>query len=498
MTTVLVFSTGQTDVQLVKDGKRYELDKDCGSLHDELRRRTGQWRVVEATCDKARERAKELPPTDIVLCTPKLDAVLDYCEKNGFPSHALVLETQRRFKSDPRYAGEVVTTRMKERGVTNVERHVYLQGDERLEDPKVPDDCVIRREVIEKLDSFLAAKLDAIRPTRVVVATTGGIPNFNQLVDELVRLHGVGRFEVNTVEVPDGTQVGSVDAAIDMRFQPAAAYQARWHALSLIETGNLLGAWGAVQHLAKRESERSWLQVVEWLAHFASALPMPDGWNNDIPDLTHRRAAVRAALRVELALLAKDTPKAVHGTVAFLEAALSDHLMDKAERHPEERRLFKFHDAPPADAVRVVDESKVGELSNKQRKANKHRPLVFDHEDGGRWYYVDDGKVCAIQLARVVLRATAVGELAQVISVNDIRQIRNDAAHEDPTPDMMEEAHRRMAEAGLWSPGDHPSFLSQALIQDVLRELGIEAPEKLWENLRAEVRRRLVRPNVSA
>jgi hypothetical protein len=62
--------------------------------------------------------------------------------------------------------------------------------------------------------------------------------------------------------------------------------------------------------------------VIKWLAHFAASLPLPTAC--DLAVLSHERMAVRAALRVELALRAGDIPRAVHGTVAFLEAALWD------------------------------------------------------------------------------------------------------------------------------------------------------------------------------
>src|SRR5690606_7894058 len=109
MTTLLVFSTGQTDVQLVVDEKRYELDKKrCGLLHDELRSRAGEWGLVAAKGRKE-DSLDKLPEGKLLLCTPKLDAVLELCTGEWAPTHALVLETRREFASDPRYAGEVVT-----------------------------------------------------------------------------------------------------------------------------------------------------------------------------------------------------------------------------------------------------------------------------------------------------------------------------------------------------------------------------------------------------
>lgn len=225
---------------------------------------------------------------------------------------------------------------------------------------------------------------------------------------------------------------------------------------------------------------------------------MPPDYDGSLPYLTHEKKAVRAALRVELALRSGDVPRAAQGTVAFLEAAISDHMVAWGVPHPEDRRRFRFLKPPPAELIRIVDEQKIAELgSNRQREENRKRPLVFVEPDGqsGNWYFVDDSEICAIKLCNHLLKATALAELAQKISKNKLRRLRNDAAHEEPTPEMMDKARQEMVEARLWSPGDPPSFLSQALVQDVLRELGVEAPELLWQHLYTEVRARLLRPN---
>jgi|GEM_PF-425286 len=136
---------------------------------------------------------------------------------------------------------------------------------------------------------------------------------------EIVRLHAMRGPTVTALEVPDRERVEGEDRAVEEKFHPSAGFRARWHALSLIEKGNLLGAWGAISHL-ENELGQNWTQVVKWLANFAASLPIPEAC--DLPVLNHPRMAVRAALRVELALRAGDIPRAVHGTVAFFEAAL--------------------------------------------------------------------------------------------------------------------------------------------------------------------------------
>src|SRR5690606_19788325 len=151
---------------------------------------------------------------------------------------------------------------------------------------------------------------------------------------------------VTALEVPDRLQQD--DRAVPERFHPAASYRARWHALSLIEKGNLLGAWGAVSHLEHAPGQQ-WTRIVEWLAKFASSLPLPP--ECDLAELKLQRMAAKAALRVELALRAGDIPRAVHGTVAFFEAALWDHVLDHFERTGPKGRdplRLKPESKPPA------------------------------------------------------------------------------------------------------------------------------------------------------
>ena len=73
---------------------------------------------------------------------------------------------------------------------------------------------------------------------------------------------------------------------------------------------------------------------------------------------------------------------------------------------------------------------------------------------------------------------------------DDVRTLRNDVAHNDPTLDLMHDARTRMQKAALWSSTD--TFLGQPLVQAVLEELGEANPGDLLANLLVEVRRRLV------
>lgn len=489
MTTLLVIATGQSDVQLVLNGERYELEtKKCGLLHDEIMKRS--WSVVDSPKVK-KERKDQLPDGDLTLCTPKLDAVLAWCSEQ-MPSAALVFETKRTIPSDPRCAGDVLERRLTDRGVTNIYRHAFLEEDQRLEHPTELGESVIRADVASAISKRIADQMTTLKPDRVVLATTGGPSAAKDVIKELVRLHAVGKAQVVSLEVPDGAFVSQDDHAVEEKFHPAAGYRARWHALSLIEKGNLLGAWGAVSHL-EGVPVQEWTRVIKWLAHFASSLPLPTGC--DLAVLSHPRMAVRAALRVELALRAGDIPRAVHGTVAFFEAALWDGLYERLERHsdPKKRRHFKVKRgaAPTGDKL----------LKAEGAKDNPSRPFQLkDSADGIDWYWVNDGDGGpGVRIAKHFLARNDLTKFAKaLVRTNDrdenFYSLRNDVAHNEPTPELMNEARTRMQTAALWSRTD--TFLSQPLVQNVLKELGEAEPEKLLDDLLTEVRKRLTASTV--
>jgi len=167
--------------------------------------------------------------------------------------------------------------RLTAKGAQTVHRHAYLRDGERLEDRDEPRDAVIRREVVHRLDSAVRDAIKAVMPSRIVVAATGGFPVVTNLVEEIVRLHASVPVEV--FEVADGTKANppSADLAVARMAipEPLASFQVRRRALELIKKGNLLGAWAVAEPLHADEAERRWTQVVEWLARFASSMPIP-------------------------------------------------------------------------------------------------------------------------------------------------------------------------------------------------------------------------------
>jgi len=473
MTRLLIFTTGQTDVQLVQENNRYELDgKNCGSLHDQIEQRT--WRVVDAPASKAYERISALPDGDLTLCTPKLDAVLHFFG-DTLPSAALILETRRTTKGDPRFAGTVVKKRLHDRDV-HVTLHAFLKDNEKLEDPNNPADAVVRGSIVDSLAGAIGKAIKEGKPTEIFAATTGGMAPANDLIEELTRLYAVSiGAKVTVLEVPDATTAkqNQVERAIEERFHPAALYRARWQALSLIQKGNLLGAWGAVEHLQGIPGQE-WIKVVEWLARFASSLYIPPE-ECDIPSLKHKSMAVRAALRVEFALRAKDIPRAVHGTVAFFESALRDWLhqrdfanADQAMGNLEEG--FTFAEPPTGE------------------KKSRFQPPP--HNGNQVWKIKDFDSRGAKAWARV-LKKPRLQALESALSGN-IRYLRNDVAHNEPTPQRMESARAEMQGSELWSKDDPSKFLSQPLVQNVLEELGIDKPDSLCDKLLETVRTRLL------
>lgn len=488
MSTLLVLTAGRTDVQLLVDGARREFRKErCAALHDEIERR-GSWRIVDPPDRKIEPAVEALPQGELLVCTPKLDAVL----REVSPTCALILETRRDANDapgDPRFAGAVLEARLKEKGVWTVHRRVYLRGAERLEDQERLGDAVIQYDIVVRLERAVREILEDMQPSRIVMAATGGFPRVSNLVEEIVRLHAT--VPVDVFEVPDGAQANppTADRAVSRTSvpKPLESFQSRRRALELLAKGNLLGAWAIAEPLHAHEMERPWTRIVEWLACFASSLPMPE--ECDLLVLRHQRMAVRAALRVEFALRAGDIPRAVHGTVAFFEAALWDHLGERTSRHPN-KRLFKFHVLPAEDLVRERDAAKIAALSRTKQREDRDRPFIFkETADGSDWYEIDDSEICAIQIAKHYLKLDGLTKLGQALA-GDIRELRNDVAHNEPTPALMDDARRRMQQASLWSSTD--GFLSQPLVQAALRELGVPYPEVLCSQLLASVRSRLL------
>jgi hypothetical protein len=479
MSALLVITTGQTDVQILVDGERRELEKNrCSALHAQLARRSDWW-LGDSRRVKSARKIIELPEQAFELCTPKLDAVLEYASTNDISiSAALLLETSREPQEeggDPGHAGAVLARRLQEKLAVKPRIATYLSGVERLEDRSEPRDAVVRREVVARIDGACRQAIEDAKPTAILIAANSGLPTVASLVDQIARLRA-GEIPVVTLHVPDASRTGGdgLDRAVAPAPSPHASYEARRHALELIRGGHLLAGWGAVRHLHCDPVERRWTSRVEWLYLWASSLPLPR--ECDLELLKHPRTAVQAALRVELALRAEDVPAAVHGTVAFFEAALWDHLESHLQPHPDRCRLYSVDPPPPANLIRTGSP-----------KDDLKQPFETDtgtSEKGSEtWYRVHDDDVCAVRLAKHYLNKPDLLRLGQAVS--KVRLLRNDVAHDVPTPERMAEARQRMQDAQLWSDGGR--FLCQDLVTRALAELGVEEPTRLADQLQQAV-----------
>lgn len=486
MSTLLILTVGQADVQLVLEGVRHELRKDrLAALHEEIERHTSAWRLVESPDRKDQHPVDALPEGELHLCTPKLDAVLCYCRDRGSsPTVAVVLDTRRdsdAVPADPRLAGVLVEERLKAMGVDTVIRRTYLEGSERLEDRSEPHDAVVRRDVVHRLEQTIHETLQAVNPSRVLVAATGGFPVVSDLVEEIARLHA--RAPVEALEVSDGAMANppTGDRVVPRTSipEPLVSFQARRRALELLGKGNLLGAWAIAEPLHHDQVEHRWTQIFDWLGRFAASLPMPE--DCDIAVLTPPRMAGRAALRVELALRAGDIPRAVHGTVAFFECALWDHLLECFERDPQDTRYLKLKHGKTPPTGKLLRDGGTDDVNRPFER--KPRP---DH--AGEWFYFHESG--GGRFARDYVKSKPLKSLAD--AVEKIKPLRNDVAHNEPTPGLMADACRRMTKARLWS--ERNTFLDQELIREVLTELGLSQPGQLLRNLLETVRQRVTDP----
>jgi|GEM_PF-621174 len=500
MTTLLIVTIGQSDVQLVDRDVRREFEKKCiAKMHDEIELR--RYELCDSPMKKESPIGK-LPVGPLSLCTPKLDAVLQHDKLRTELSAvaALLLETRRKLPTEPRLAGTLLKERLMDRGVASVSLEAYLRDREYLEDRGEPRDAIIRREVADRLEVAVRDAVLHYKPTRIVVSATGGFPVVTNLVEKIVSLYVLGTPTATIVrlEVADGAleKPPAVDRAVECTSasEPTLSFQARRQVIELVEKGNLLGAWAVAQPLDEDKTERYWTQVIHWLALFASSLPMEE--DCDIPVLTHRNMAVRNALRVEFALRAGDIPRAVHGTVAFFEAALWDNLYKHVERSsdPGRRKFYRFKTgAAPL-------EHKLRRTGRPDCRNDRKRPFECKETiDGIDWYWIYDDRACSGNLVKYFLKSDALKNYNKALGTQDqnsrsysgdIRDLRNDVAHEEPTPELMRDAAILMRKAKLWS--ESGSFLRQPLVQFVFEELDVSGSGELLEKLLTEMRERLI------
>lgn len=461
---LLVLTAGHTDVQLLEGEARHELDKDyAGPLHAQLASRT-DWTLADSK-PKGREPRSALPEGPFQLCTPKLDEILRYLDDHGLQlAHALILHTDRPpHKRDPAQAGPILQRRLHEREHSSIALVSYMSGgDETLEDTTTAGDEIIRREVVTRLDSALAAAL-AHPPGPfdvVVLATTGGLPKVQALVEELARLRAAP-LPCTSLEVADAKR-DLAERAIPRspKTDPSVVVAATRHALALVERGDFIAAWGAVAHLAPPQIS----PVFRWLYEWATSMPHEPGKEPpaDFPLPRADQRALAAALRVELALRHGDIAHAIHKTFAFFEAAIwdllhRDHI--QGPHAPDAPLSFVLHPPPLDDAE--------GNLKPEAKHPGHHR--VKNYGIGSfeiRKRYLAKHTPSTASIAPLKAFADAVGQ---------VEDFRNMIAHGEPQRARLGAAREKMGQLRLWSRKRVPSITTQPLFQDVLAALGAPA-----------------------
>ena len=198
MTTLLIMTTARPTCSSSSTAVRRDL---TGTLWRAARRAgKREFRSVDAPTEK--EQPLDALPEGEGECLHAEAGCGAAFFDASLPTTAIVFETRRMPRSDPRFAGAVLERRLAERIVT-VRRHAFLKDEERLEDASNDEDAVTRRSVVGGLSKVIADAVEETKPDRIFVATTGGLPAANDVIEELVRLHAVGCAQVTSVEVPD-------------------------------------------------------------------------------------------------------------------------------------------------------------------------------------------------------------------------------------------------------------------------------------------------------
>lgn len=504
MSGLLIYTPGDTDVQLVENGQRWELRKVARELANPKRRIS----LTSSNLDKAKGTPiATLPDGDLEICTPKADAVLAYVAHHA-PDlrQVLLLHTDR--PNDPVHATRFVQERFEQANLSIHSASFLSEGS--LEGPinGASEDAVLRRPIVQRLEREVRQALERTSGP-IFVAAIGGFPRIRELVTELVRLHAGAR-AICELDVADRSKVRPTDprdlasqpsstAHLDValerhRLDPTELVAARRHALTLVERGNFVAAWGAVAHLEHEPSCQRWVQVIKTLFLWACSLPMDAGHGLPLPSLEQRAAS--AALRTEAALRCEDWPRAILGTYATFEAAVWDqlyqHHIDGTVYH-EGKLLFRLRHALPASWVDPDDQKP------------KHAPIKLQQTaaDGTSYYSIEcysdkASKILKEHLERAIPN-TCAALLALAHPIRQTSNARNLVAHGEPNREKLEAAKLAFTRQHLWTPSSAASpktgtlrFMSSPLVSSALTELGITNPESLFDRLVAAVRESLL------
>lgn len=489
MSGLLIYTTGDTDVQLVENGQRWELKREVALALADPKRAIS---LTSSNYSKARRESQpHLPEGDLTVCTPKADAVLAYIQERA-PTlrQVLLLHTDR--PNDPVHATRFVKERFEQAGLTVAPASFLSEGSLKGPINGASEDAVLRRPIVQRLEREVRQALERTSGS-IFVAAIGGFPRIRELVTELVRLHAGAR-AICELDVADRSKVRAteprdlalqpgapehLDVALERhRLDPTELVAARRHALTLVERGNFVAAWGAVAHLEHEPSCQHWVQALHWLYQWATSQPIDEAC--DVPILSETTGAAAVALRVEQALVNGELHRAISNTSAFFEELAwthlrSGYLADSGQRTnkgaplyivtPEPERSKGFpQQGQPRRVCNFGDghQDILKYLIDKSELARRHKPGIF---------------------------ATQALELLAPMT-EDVQSARNNTAHSEPDRDQLRAATATFRDLGLWTEDDH--FLSSPLISAALREINVDEPESLFDRLIDAVRERLL------
>lgn len=511
MSGLLIYTTGDTDVQLVENGQRWELKRD---IAQEFSRQHG-WSVVSSDIPKADPKEKKGIPKEgpFQVCTPKLDAILHYLRgQNIAIERALLLYTDRptqpNGRQDPYHVIPVLEHRLSQEHIEPYSV-TYLSAGDLEGAPEGPaQDSALQRSVAQCIERAIAQHLSQTSDD-VVIAVLGGHPVIREVVDELVPLHARGR-QVLHLRLPDLSRTTpttpSSEAASSGYLEkparytpssPSATISARRHALTLIEKGNFVAAWGAVAHLEQEPSCQRWVQALRWLYQWATSQPIDEAC--DVPIINETTGAAAVALRVEQALVNGEFHRAISNTSAFFEELVWAHLRsgyvtDSGQRTDKGEPLYFVTPEPPRtdgfprprqDPRGRVPARVAAELS---AQSQPRRICNFGKGHGAILTYLVDNSEPARRHTPGICATHALARLAPM--AEQVQGERNNTAHSEPDRDQLHAATDTFRTLHLWTPDNH--FLSAPLVAAALREINVDDPEHLFDNLVAAVRDRLI------
>jgi hypothetical protein len=483
---VLIVSAGDSDVQVVRANKRHLLEKAAlRALHAEILRN----RLPISDTPLERCKAIDALQSGDRVCTPKLDLALQYAQKHQYDVvGVVVLVTQRgdHEKREPIASGHLLAQRAsKALELTFLDGlafgsgdgassgtgrgsgwFAYLEGKEELAGTEERDRPVLRAAV-ERIDRVIR-HLACEGPGAVaLVATAGGIPAVKPVVDAAVRFH----FGRERVILLDCNERANEAREVPEGPHPVLSYAAKDTARELLRRGDFTGAWGAVAHLETVEEHKVWVGAIRALHDWHSVVPV-DAPCDVVRDwvCTATRSA-HVALRVEACLRAGRIPEATVGTIGLIEAALAD-VLDAAlgsANHDAQHLLVRW--APP-------DEAKNWKLAGGRLVLTQ----ITKKGKAGWWQYLPDvngtryllehfKKNGLLKYLEALQKQVRLNKSATKVPVS----LRNKAAHGRPDPDLMRHAPEVFQAAGFWAPpGGSHRFLTQTLVTDALRDVGVE------------------------